>query len=161
MVYGANIDDVSDHRPGMLAAHQHGVLAPLLKARLGKVDIRVLAKQRGLPNHDKPGMACLASRVPYGSPITVQLLEQIDQAESFLKNEVGLAQVRVRHHGKVARLEVDPRDIARLAEAGTRERIVERLSSIGFTYITLDLAGFRSGSMNAMLVQREINGSRL
>ncbi len=153
VVYGATADDLGDHRPGMQAAQQHGIRAPLLEAGLGKADIRALSQQRGLPTHDKPAMACLASRIPYGHAITVEVLGQVAQAEAFLKREVGLRQVRVRHHGEVARLEVKPDDILRVAQPGTRERIQRKLREIGFTYVTLDLAGFRSGSLNEGLPQ--------
>ncbi len=151
MAYGANADDVGDFRPGMRAAQQHGVYAPLLEAGLTKADIRLLAQQRGLPNAAKPAMACLASRVAYGRPVTIEVLRQVEQAEAFLKQEFGLQQVRVRHHGKVARLEVESADLPALVAPDARERIVARLQALGFTYVTLDLAGFRSGSMNALL----------
>lgn len=148
VVYGANADDVGDHRPGMRAAQQHGIRAPLLEAGLRKADIRALSRLRGLPTYDKPALACLASRIPYGNPITVEALRQVAQAEAFLKEELELRQVRVRHHGAVARLEVEVHDILRLAQPDIRERITSELRRIGFTYVTLDLDGFRSGSMN-------------
>lgn len=151
VVYGATADDVGDHRPGMRAAEQHSARAPLLEAGLGKAEIRELSRRRGLPTHAKPAMACLASRIPYGSPVTVEALGQIAQAEAFLKREIGLRQVRVRHHGPVARLEVEADDLVRVAQPALRERIVARLRALGFTYVTLDLAGFRSGSMNDLL----------
>lgn len=156
VVYGATADDLGDHRPGMQAARQHGIRAPLLEAGLGKADIRELSQRRGLPTHDKPAMACLASRIPYGQAVTVEALGQVAQAEAFLKREIGLRQVRVRHHGEVARLEVEPDDILRVAQPGTRERIQRKLREIGFTYVTLDLAGFRSGSMNEGLRQTAV-----
>ncbi len=148
VVYGANADDVGDHRPGMQAAQQHGIRAPLLEAGLGKADIRALSRQRGLPTHNKPALACLASRIPYGNPVTVEALHQVARAEAFLKEELELRQVRVRHHGAVARLEVEAHAIVRLAQPDIRERITAELRRIGFTYVTLDLDGFRSGSMN-------------
>jgi uncharacterized protein len=151
VVYGATADDVGDYRPGMQAARQHGVRAPLLEAGLSKAEIRELSRQRGLPTHDKPAMACLASRIPYSTPITAERLGQVAQAEAFVRHELGVRQVRVRHHGSIARLEVDAAEIARLAAPATRERIVARLRDLGFTYITLDLAGFRSGSLNDAL----------
>jgi len=153
VVYGATADDLGDHRPGMQAAQQHGIRAPLLEAGLGKADIRALSQRRGLPTHDKPAMACLASRIPYGRAVTVEALGQVAQAEAFLKREIGLRQVRVRHHGEVARLEVEPDDILRVAQPATRRRIQHKLRDIGFTYVTLDLAGFRSGSLNEGLPQ--------
>ncbi len=154
VVYGATTDDVGDHRPGMQAAEQHGARAPLLEAGLSKANIRALSRERGLPTHDKPALACLASRIAYGLPVTEAVLSQVDQAEAFLRNELALRQVRVRHHGDIARLEVEPDDILRLAQPEVRARIVACLRDLGFTYITLDLAGFRSGNMNAMLDQR-------
>lgn len=156
VVYGATADDVGDHRPGMQAAKQHGIRAPLLEVGLGKADIRELSRRRGLPTHDKPAMACLASRIPYGSAVTVEALGQVAQAEAFLKREIGLRQVRVRHHGQVARLEVEPDDIPRVVQPEVRERIFAKLRGIGFTYVTLDLAGFRSGSMNEGLPLRSV-----
>jgi uncharacterized protein len=146
--YGATLDDMGDYRPGMEAAQVHGVRAPLLEAGLRKAEIRELSRQRGLPTWDKPAMACLASRVPYGTPVTGATLGQVEAAEAFLRDELGLWQVRVRHHGPVARLEVEAGAMARLVDAAVRERIVARLRDIGFVYVALDLAGFRSGSMN-------------
>jgi uncharacterized protein len=151
IVYGATADDLEDYRPGMLAAQQHGVRAPLLEAGLSKAEIRTLSQRYGLPTHNKPATPCLASRIPYGKPITIEMLGQVAQAEVFLKRSIGLRQVRVRHHGHVARLEVDLGDMPRLIEPGIREAVVERLRCIGFTHIALDLAGFRSGSMNETL----------
>ncbi len=148
VAYGLTLDDLSDYRPGTAAAQQYGVQMPLLEAGLRKADIRRLSQQRGLPTHDKPAMACLASRIPYGHPIDVENLAQVAQAEAFLRRDVGLRQVRVRHHGQIARLEVESDDLARVAAPGMRERIVETLHALGFLYVTLDLAGFRSGSMN-------------
>lgn len=150
LIYGAIADDVGDERPGMRAAAQHNVQAPLLDAGMSKADVRALSRLRGLPTHDKPALACLASRIPYGSPITLDVLRQVDQAEAFLRSEIGFSQVRVRHHGALARIEIDAHDIPRAAEPGIRERIVAYLGAVGFTYVTLDLAGFRSGSMNAL-----------
>jgi uncharacterized protein len=151
VVYGATADDMGDYRPGMEAARQHGVRAPLLEAGLGKDDIRELSRRRGLPTHDKPAMACLASRIPYGTPVTAERLGQVAQAEAFLRQEFGVRQVRVRHHGSLARLEVDAADIAPLARPAARARVVARLRELGFHYVTLDLAGFRSGSLNDTL----------
>jgi uncharacterized protein len=124
-----------------------------LEAGLSKADIRALSQQRGLPTHNKPAMACLSSRIAYGRPVTAEALWQVEQAEAFLRGEIGLQQVRVRHHGELARLEVEAHEIPRMAQPDIRERLVARLRDLGFLYITLDLAGFRSGSMNAMLDQ--------
>jgi len=147
VVDGCNTDDLGDHRPGRRAAAEHRVRSPLIEAELNKADIRALSKARGLPTWDKPAMACLASRVPYGTAINVEMLDQIGAAEAFLRS-LGVRQLRVRHHGEVARIEVDREGMDLLMRDGNRERVVERLRSLGYLYVTLDLAGFRSGSMN-------------
>jgi uncharacterized protein len=117
---------------------------------LAKGEIRVLSKERGLPTWDKPAMACLSSRIPYGTPVTIEALDQIEAAEMFLRG-LGLRQLRVRHHGNVARIELDDGGMAVLMSGGRRQAVVERFKALGFLYITLDLAGFRSGSMNDVL----------
>jgi pyridinium-3,5-biscarboxylic acid mononucleotide sulfurtransferase len=142
---GCNTDDLGDHRPGRVAAAEHRVRSPLIEADLGKAEIRALSKERGLPTWDKPAMACLSSRIPYGTPVTVEALDQVGAAEAFLRG-LGLRQLRVRHHGDVARIEVEAQDMPALLEH--RERIVRRLKNLGYKYVALDLAGFRSGSMN-------------
>jgi len=142
---GCNMDDLGDHRPGRVAAAEHAVRSPLIDAGLTKAEIRELSKERGLPTWDKPAMACLSSRIPYGTPVTVEALSQIGAAEAFLRR-LGLRQIRVRHHADVARIEVEPGDLPIVVEH--RERIVRRLNNLGYKYVTLDLAGFRSGSMN-------------
>jgi len=142
---GCNMDDLGDHRPGRVAASEHGVRSPLIEAELTKAEIRALSKERGLPTWDKPAMACLSSRIPYGTPVTVQALDQIGAAEAFLRG-LGIRQLRVRHHDDVARIEVEPEALPIVVEQ--RERIVRRLKNLGYKYVTLDLAGFRSGSMN-------------
>jgi uncharacterized protein len=142
---GCNTDDLGDHRPGRVAAAEHCVRSPLIEAGLTKAEIRELSKQRGLPTWDKPAMACLSSRIPYGTPVTVESLDQIGAAEAFLRG-LGLRQLRVRHHNDVARIEVEPQDVSIVVEH--RERIVRRLKNLGYKYVALDLAGFRSGSMN-------------
>ncbi|HEY8173943.1 MAG TPA: ATP-dependent sacrificial sulfur transferase LarE [Dehalococcoidia bacterium] len=145
---GCNVDDLGDHRPGRTAAAEHRVRSPLIEAELTKAEIRELSKARGLPTWDKPAMACLSSRIPYGTPVTVEALDQIGAAEAFLR-QLGLRQLRVRHHGDVARIEVEAQDAVAVIEH--RERIVRRLKGLGYRYVTLDLAGFRSGSMNESL----------
>jgi pyridinium-3,5-biscarboxylic acid mononucleotide sulfurtransferase len=150
VVDGCNLDDTGDHRPGRRAAAEHAVRSPLIEAQLTKDEIRELSKQRGLPTWDKPAMACLSSRIPYGSPVTVEALDQIEAAESFLRS-LGLRQLRVRHHGQVARIELDDGGMAIIMTGGRRQAVVERFKQLGFLYITLDLAGFRSGSMNDVL----------
>ena len=147
---GANCDDLGDFRPGLEAARQYGVRSPLVEADLYKAEIREYSKERGLPVWDKPAQACLSSRIPYGTPVSVEALTRISQAESFLR-EMGLRQLRVRHHNTVARIEVAPEDFAIILDAGNRERISKHFKSIGYAYVTLDLDGFRSGSMNEVL----------
>lgn len=153
VVDGCNLDDTGDHRPGRRAAAGHGVRSPLIEAGLTKDEIRELSRQRGLPTWDKPAMACLSSRIPYGSPVTVEVLDQVEEAEAFLRS-MGLRQLRVRHHGQVARIELDESGMAILMAGGRRTAVVERFKQLGFLYVTLDLAGFRSGSMNDVLKTR-------
>lgn len=150
VAHAANTDDLNDYRPGTAAAEEMGLIAPLLKAQLNKEDIRFLSKEMGLPTWDKPAMACLASRIPYGDTITEQRLKMIEQAELFLQNR-GFKQYRVRHHGSVARIEVDGNDIEKITDAGSRDRIVEKFRELGFDHIAVDLEGYVSGSMNRAL----------
>lgn len=150
LVDGTNADDTGDYRPGAKAAEELGVRSPLKEAGMSKDDIRRLSKELGLLTWDKPSLACLASRIPYGDPITPENLRMIDQAEDALR-ALGYAQCRVRHHGDLARIEVSPEAIVRLAEAGVRQELVGKLKAIGYAYVTLDLAGYRSGSMNEVL----------
>ena len=154
---GANLDDLGDHRPGRRAAAEHGVRSPLIEAGLSKAEIRELSRERGLPTWDKPAMACLSSRIPYGSPVTIEALDQIEAAEAFLRS-LGLRELRVRHHGQVARIELDEGGMAVLMRNGRRQAVVERFKQLGFTYVTLDLAGFRSGSMNEVLKKNTAQG---
>lgn len=149
VVDGINLDDLGDHRPGRQAARERGVRSPLQEAGLTKADIRELARDLGLPNWDKPAAACLSSRIPYGTAITLQMLSQVERAELVLK-QMGFRQLRVRHHNDVARLEIEAGDFE--AVLRQREQIVGRLKGLGYTYVTLDLAGFRSGSMNEALL---------
>jgi pyridinium-3,5-biscarboxylic acid mononucleotide sulfurtransferase len=150
VVDGNNTDDLGDFRPGSRAASEAGVRSPFVELSLGKADVRRLARERGLPNADLPANACLASRVPYGVEITAARLERIGQAERALR-ALGFALLRVRDHGDVARVEVEP---ARLAEAlapGVRERIVAACRDAGYLYVCVDLEGYRTGSMNEAL----------
>jgi uncharacterized protein len=150
LVYGANMDDLGDHRPGMKAAAEHGVRAPLIEAELWKAEIRTLSREFGLPTWDKPSFACLSSRFQYGDRITAEKLRQVDTAEEFVRS-LGFRQFRVRHHDRVARLEIARDELARVWEDGRREAIVQRLRELGYVYVTLDLAGFQSGSANLLL----------
>jgi pyridinium-3,5-biscarboxylic acid mononucleotide sulfurtransferase len=145
IVDGTNLDDNDDYRPGRQAARQHSVRSPLQEAGLTKAEIRTLARQEGLPNWDKPAAACLSSRIPYGTTITLAMLSRVETAEQVLKG-LGLRQVRVRHHDSVARIEVEPEDFERVL--AHREEIVHQFEVLGYSYVTLDLAGFKSGSMN-------------
>ena len=147
---GSNHDDLGDWRPGMQAARELGIRSPLQEAELTKTEIRALSRELGLPTWDKPSYACLASRFPYGRHITPHELQRVDAAESFLRG-LGFRQVRVRHHGDVARIEVEPADIARLLDPALREHIQQHLRELGYTYVAADLRGYRSGSMNEPL----------
>jgi uncharacterized protein len=144
---GSNADDRRDWRPGRRAAGELGVVSPLAEAGVTKAEIREIARALGLPNWDKPALACLSSRIPYGSEVTVEKLNQIAEAERFLRS-LGFTQLRVRHHEKIARIELLKEEMARLDEPGLADRIVTRLKEIGFTYVTVDLQGYRSGSLN-------------
>jgi uncharacterized protein len=147
VVYGANLDDTGDYRPGMQAAKQLGARAPLLEAEMGKPEIRAVSRWLGLETWDKPAFACLSSRIPYGERVTEEKLQQIDAAEVALVAE-GFRQVRVRHHGELARIEVPAADLPRFFEGGRNERVTRALKEIGFRFVTLDLLGYRSGSLN-------------
>jgi pyridinium-3,5-biscarboxylic acid mononucleotide sulfurtransferase len=148
---GANVDDLGDYRPGMQAAGEHEIRSPLAECGLNKTDVRQLAADWQLPVWDKPATPCLSSRVAYGEEVTAERLAMIDAAERFLR-EQGLSLLRVRYHnGDVARLELPASEVARFAQSPLREQVVERLKSLGFKYVTLDLEGFRSGSMNDVL----------
>ena len=144
------MDDLGDHRPGRRAAADHGVRSPLIEAGLTKDEIRALSQERGLPTWDKPAMACLSSRIPYGSPVTIEALDQIEAAEVFLRS-LGLRQLRVRHHGQSPASSWTTSGMAVLMQSGRRSAVVERFKQLGFAYVTLDLAGFRSGSMNEVI----------
>lgn len=145
VVDGNNASDLGDYRPGMTAAREHGVRSPLLEAGLTKADVRELAQALGLPVWDKPAMACLSSRVPHGTPITPELLRQIESAEDTLV-ALGFRQFRVRHHGEVARLELPAEDLP--SALAQRDAIVAGVEAAGYRFVALDLAGFRSGSLN-------------
>ena len=150
LAHGANVDDLGDYRPGQKAAKELGARAPLQEAGFTKAEIRELSKEFGLPTWDKPSLACLASRFPYGTAITTDALTRIDQSEAFIRS-LGFRQVRVRHHGDIARIEVEASELSRMLEPSLRERINGELKKLGYLYVTIDLEGYRTGSMNATL----------
>ena len=152
IVNGANCDDMGDYRPGMKAAAEHHVKSPLIDAGFTKADVRALAKEWGLPIWDKPATPCLSSRLAYGVAVTPERLQRVDAAEQFLKQEFDLHELRVRHEANdLARIEVSLDALPRLLEPANRELITSQLLSLGFKYVTIDLNGFRSGSMNDVL----------
>ena len=157
-----NLDDTGDFRPGINSAKKRGVRSPLVEAGLTKAEIREQSRVMGLPTWDKPAQACLSSRIPYGTPVTVEALARIAEAEEYLRS-LGIERLRVRHHDSVARIEVGPEDFSILLDDETRRRVVERFREIGYSYVTLDLEGFRSGSLNEVLAglrrKREVNGT--
>jgi pyridinium-3,5-biscarboxylic acid mononucleotide sulfurtransferase len=148
VIEGSNVDDQGDYRPGRRAGLEAGVISPLLEAGLTKTDIRHVSEALGLPTHDKPSLACLASRIPYGTRIDPDVLQRIDRSEEFLRS-LGIRQVRVRYHGHVARIEVPEEELDKVM--ASRDEISEALKKIGFLYVTLDLKGYRTGSMNEVL----------
>ncbi len=154
LVDGTNLDDEQDYRPGRQAAKEYRVRSPLLEAGLTKEEIRTLSQELGLPTWDKPAFACLSSRFPYGDKISIEKLNQVGQAEDYL-HSLGLIQLRVRHHRDIARIEVPRDDFSRLT-GSLLSNIIAKFKDLGFVYVTLDLEGFRSGSMNE--VQSRISG---
>ncbi len=150
LVDGFNADDVGDFRPGAKAARERGVRSPLREAELGKREIRALSRELGLSTWDKPALACLSSRVPYGESIDREKLSQIDRSERLIR-ELGFRQVRVRHHGHIARIELPPEEIGRFVAEGLAEPVARRIKELGFQYVTLDLEGYRTGSLNESL----------
>lgn len=147
---GANLDDADDYRPGRRAAKELDVRSPLMEAGMTKADVRFHAKRLGLPNWDKPAAACLASRFPYGSQITVEKLSVVEKAEEILK-KAGYRQLRVRHHGEIARLELAAPDISRFAADPQKDACIQEIKELGFAYVVLDLQGYRQGSLNESL----------
>ena len=147
---GSNVDDEGDYRPGMRAMKELGILSPLKESGLTKNEIRQLSKEAGLPTWDKPAAACLASRFAYGEKITAEGLLRVANAEKFIRDQ-GFKGIRVRVHGDIARIEVNSSDISSLASEPMREKITSELKSLGFKYVTLDLTGYRTGSMNEVL----------
>lgn len=150
VAYATNMDDLTDYRPGLKAADEMGIISPLVKAELNKEEIRFLSKEMGLPTWDKPAMACLASRIPYGDAITEKKLMMVEEAEEYLAKN-GFRQYRVRHHGSVARIEVESSEIEKINEPILRKEIVEKFKEIGFLHVAVDLEGYTTGSMNRAL----------
>jgi len=150
IAYGVNLDDHGDFRPGQKAANAHHVVAPLLEARLSKEEIRVLARQAGLRIWDKPASACLSSRIEYGRPVTREALDVVEKGEDALR-ALGFRQLRVRHHGDIVRIEVAREELERALDPAMAARFTAIFKGLGFKFVTLDLEGFRSGSMNALL----------
>ena len=159
IAYGMNLDDRGEIRPGQRAAAMHGALAPLVEAQLNKSEIRTLARDAGLQVADKPASACLSSRIEYGRPVTSEALQQVERAEDAMR-ELGFAQVRVRHHGDLARIEIARPELARALSLDMLDRITAGLRTAGFLYVTLDTQGYRSGSMNDMLPASAIAAAR-
>jgi uncharacterized protein len=147
---GTNTDDLGDYRPGLDAARQHNVRSPLVEANLSKKEIRELSKEMGLPTWDKPANPCLSSRIPYGIPVTLGGLSSIARGEAYLR-ALGIRYLRVRHHNDIARIEVDEAGMLKLMQPETRKQTYDFFKGIGYAYVTLDLGGFRSGSLNDAL----------
>lgn len=154
VIDGSNLDDMGDFRPGMVAAKELGIISPLKMAGMTKDDIRKLSKEYGLKTWNKPSFACLSSRVPYGSAITSKKLKMIEKSEQFLL-DLGFKQVRVRHHGEIARIEVAPGEREKFFDSSLMDKIGLKLKEFGFKYVTLDLLGYRTGSMNEVLTDKE------
>jgi uncharacterized protein len=156
IAYGVNLDDQGDFRPGQKAARQHGVVAPLLDAGLTKADIRELARLAGLSIWDKPAAACLSSRIEYGRPVTSEALGAVEQGEEALR-ALGFRQFRVRHHGDIVRIEIDRSELPRALDESMAIEFTKTFKALGFKFVTLDLEGFRSGSMNSLLPLAELH----
>ena len=147
---GTNADDLSDYRPGRKASAEAGIRSPLLEVGLTKAEIRQLSRAQGLPTWDRPASPCLASRIPYGIPVTAETLNKIARGEKYL-HSLGLRQVRLRHHGDIARIELDQPDMAKIIKTDIRHGIIEHFKALGYKYVTLDLTGYRTGSLNEVL----------
>jgi uncharacterized protein len=150
---GSNYDDRGDYRPGRKALAELGVRSPLCEVELTKDEIRSLSKKKGLPTWNKPASPCLATRIPYDTPVTPDVLRRIADGEQYLRN-LGIRECRLRHHGNIARIEVGEKDMALLLESQIRQDLVKQIKALGYTYVTLDLGGYRSGSLNEELVRR-------
>jgi pyridinium-3,5-biscarboxylic acid mononucleotide sulfurtransferase len=155
IVYGVNVDDLGDYRPGQGAAKEHEVKAPLVEAGLSKAEIRELSRMAGLPTWDRPAAACLSSRVPYGTPVTPETIRKIEEAEERVR-ALGFRQIRVRYHGEMARIEIDRTEMEAALTLAMCDRLHEAVRSAGFQYATLDLKGYRQGSMNEVLPQTAV-----
>ncbi len=152
IVDGSNYDDLDDYRPGRKALVELGVRSPLLEVKLTKDEIRRLSKKRGLPTWDKPASPCLASRIPYGTPVTQDVLHRIADGEQYLRS-LGIRECRLRHHGNIARIEVNERGMLLLQNSQVRQGLVKHIKALGYTYVALDLGGYRSGSLNEELTE--------
>lgn len=152
IIEGSNLDDMSDYRPGIKAILEHGVRSPLKEVGLTKNEIRELSKIAGLPTWDKPGSPCLSSRIPYGMSVSIEKLSMIDRSEAYLRS-LGFKEFRVRHHGEVARIELLPKDFPKLLEEDTVAKITKTFKEYGFQFVSLDLQGFRSGSLNEGIIK--------
>jgi len=150
IVYGVNVDDLGDYRPGQSAALQHEVKAPLADAGLSKAEIRELSRLAGLPTWDRPASACLSSRIPYGTPVTIQTVKTVERGEEEIK-ALGFRQFRVRFHGEVVRLEIAPEEMEKALDLEMARRFTSIFKALGFKYVTLDLEGYRQGSLNEVL----------
>lgn len=153
IVYGVNLDDLGDYRPGQNAARQHQVASPLADVRLSKAEIRELSRAAGLPTWDRPASACLSSRIPYGTPVTIQNVKTVEVGEEELK-ALGFRQFRVRFHGEVVRIEIAPEELERAMSLDMARRFTAIFKKLGFQYVTLDLEGYRQGSLNEVLKPR-------
>ena len=160
IAYGVNVDDQGDYRPGQQAARQHGVAAPLLEAGMTKQDIRELARLAGLRIWDKPASACLSSRIEYGRPVTPEALQVVEQGEEALR-QMGFRQFRVRHHGDIVRIEIARDELPRALNPEMAAEFTRIFKALGFAYVTLDLEGFRSGSMNAVLAVEKLLANKV
>ena len=152
VAYGINTDDTGDFRPGHRAAAEHGVLSPFLDVALSKSEIRTLSRAAGLPTADLPASACLSSRLPYGTAVTPERLRQVEDGEERLR-ALGFRQVRLRHHGELARIEIDPSELARALDPQMARALVAAIKPLGFRYVSLDLEGYRTGALNEVLVE--------
>lgn len=151
---GSNVDDIGDYRPGMRAVSELGVVSPLKEVGMTKEDIRFLSKDLNLPTWNKPSFACLASRIPYDEPITAEKLHMVEQAENYLA-DLGFTQYRVRHHGEIARIEVAPEERSKFFSEKIMDNISDKFKALGFIYVTLELSGYKMGSMNEILKRKE------